>query len=108
MGLDHLIAAFPFNCMIIALQCWVAFCYRTMEIGHNCTYISFLTLPPLPPSYTSRYRKCQAGLPVLYIILLLAIYFTHDSIYMTLLQFRGCCLFNLGSYIPTEAGRQEN
>ena len=36
------------------LQCCVGFCYTTMQISHNYTYISsLLSLPPLNPSHPS-------------------------------------------------------
>ena len=44
-----------FNWRKLTLQCWVGFCHTTMRISHNYTYIpSLLSLPPLPPSLTSR------------------------------------------------------
>ena len=44
-----------FNWRIIALQCYVGFCYTTVQIRYKYTYIpSLLSLPPNSTSHPSR------------------------------------------------------
>ena len=74
---------------IIPLQCFVSFCYTTNEVNQLYVYLYPLSLgplshhPPIPPiQVTTEHR---AELPVLYSMFLLAIYFMHGSVYMSIL-----------------------
>ena len=85
------------NWRIIALQCCVGFCHTTMQISHNficvcvCVYVyvsvsspSWASFPsPFPPLQVI--AEHQAGLPVLCSSFPLAMCFTHDSMYMSVL-----------------------
>ena len=71
----------------IALQCCGSFCYTTMQISHNYTCITsllslplFLYIPPL-----QLITELLTGPPVLDSNFSTAIYFTHDSVYMSML-----------------------
>ena len=71
---------------IIALPCCVSFCCTMKWISYMYTYIpSLLDLPPHSPSYPSRSSERGAELPVFYSMFPLAIYFTHGSVYMSIL-----------------------
>ena len=63
------------------MLCWVSAWWQ-----HESVIIIWITLPssvpPLPVSTPLGSQECQAGLPVLQSSFPLAIYFTHDSIYM--------------------------
>ena len=62
------------------------FCCTTVHISHNYTCISSLwCLPPLPSSHLSRSSECKAQLPVLYSNFSPDDYFTHGSVYMSML-----------------------
>ena len=71
----------------IALQCCDSFFHTTMQISHNYTCITsllslplFLYIPPL-----QLITELLTGLPVLESNFSTAIYFTHDSVYMSML-----------------------
>jgi len=71
-----------FNWKKIALQC-VGFCHTTTRISRNSTYItSLLSSPPFPPCHPLVITERQAGLPISFT---LAICFTHDSLFMSML-----------------------
>ena len=69
----------------IALQCCVCFCYRTKWIGYMHPYIPSLQ----PPSHTTSHSSKPSQSPKLsslcYSSLPLAVYFTHGSVYMSVL-----------------------
>ena len=49
---------FIFNWRIIALQCCIGFCYATVRIGHQYTYVpSVLSLPPARLRCPSRFSR---------------------------------------------------
>ena len=67
------------------LQCCVGFCYTTMQISHNYTYISsFLSLPPLNPSHPSRSSQSTRLDSLCDIATSHQLSILHDSVYMPL------------------------
>ena len=98
---------FFFNWRIIALQCCVGFCHaewishdyiyacaRTHTHTHTYvyTYIAYAYVPPSIwaslPTHIPPFTEHQAGLPVLHSSFPLAICFTHDTMYMSMLLFQ--------------------
>ena len=71
----------------IALQCCDSSCHTTVQTSHNYTFItSLLSLPPflyIPP--LQFITELLTGLPVLDSNFSAAIYFTHDSVYTSML-----------------------
>ena len=75
---------FFFHWKLIALQLCVGFCKTTMQIRRE--YCFPLEPPLLPPiSSLLSLTEHRAGVPVLYSRFPLVIYFTHDSVYMSML-----------------------
>ena len=79
---------FVFNWKIFALQRCAGFCHMSTWISHRYTYVpSLLNLPltshPIPPLYFV--TEHPAELPASYSKLLLAIYFTHGSVHVSML-----------------------
>ena len=87
---------FYFNSWKITFQCCVGFCHTTTRVSHGLThththiyiYIPYLLSLPVfslsHPSGSSLSARL-AGLPVLYNNFPLTNYFTHDSIFMSML-----------------------
>ena len=74
-----------FNWRITALQCCSGFCYTTW-ISSTCTHSpSFLDLPPSPIPHLQVIPEHQAEFPGLYGSFPIPIYFTHGSIYISML-----------------------
>ena len=76
---------FIFNWRIIALQSCVGFCHTTKQIRHK--YTSFPPWASLPSSshpIPLGHHRAGAGLSVLYSSFPLAIYFTHNSVYLSI------------------------
>ena len=83
-----------FNWREIALCCCVGFCHTTTRISRNSTYItSLLSSPPFPPCHPLVITEHQAGPPGLPISFTLAICFTHDSLFMSMLLSPSVSLF---------------
>ena len=82
----HLIYLFIFLWSIISLQCCVSFCSITSRISHMYAYIlSLLSPPPNLLFYTSRSSQHRAELPLLCSSFLLAVWFIHGSVDMSVL-----------------------
>ena len=78
--------SYIFNWRIIALQCCGGLCHTSLWISHNFMYMSspsWAFPTPFHPSGSS--TEHQAELPLLYSNFPLASYFTHDSVYMSML-----------------------
>ena len=74
-----------FNWMKTALRCCVGFCHTTIIIHNDIYNLFFFSLPPLPPSHPSRLSQ-SARLLYSVCYMALAIHFTHDSVYMLILN----------------------
>ena len=73
---------------IIALQCYVSFCWTMKRIRYIHTYVySFCLGPPFPMPPISVITEHWAELLVPYSWFLLSIYCTHSSVFLLIFQF---------------------
>ena len=74
---------FFFNCRIIALQCCAGFCSTTTN-NHKYTYVPSPPTPPFHPTPLGHHRALS-WTPCVIQQFLIAVYFTHGSVYISML-----------------------